>query len=184
MNFNAVWFPNVNIVGMHKIVTVIFFSLLPKIIPVVTTLILKKLIKSYTPSHYRREVSGLWANSENHDGFRNLFTALIESSWRHVTGRVTKGNHSLEIRSVLENNELLTTTLFLIFGIVYHPLKIAPAIRWNMLLHKCFGRYRLYVMAIHEYLTRSSQFVRHWVTYFVLRHATNIIKSKLSTWKK
>ena len=145
---------------------------------------IKKLIKSYTPSHYRREVSGLWANSENHDGFRNLFTALIESSWRHVTGRVTKRNHSLEIRSVLENNELLTTTLFLIFGIVYHPLKIAPAIRWNMLLHKCFGRYRLYVMAIHECLARLSQFVRHWVTYFVLRHATNIIKSKLSTWKK
>ena len=101
-----------------------------------------------------------------------------------MTGRVTKGNHSLEIRSVLENNELLTTTLFLIFGIVYHPLKIAPAIRWNMLLHKCFGRYRLYVMAIHECLARLSQFVRHWVTYFVLRHATNIIKSKLSTWKK
>ena len=25
MNFNAVWFPSVNIVGMHKIVTVIFF---------------------------------------------------------------------------------------------------------------------------------------------------------------
>ena len=58
---------------------------------------------------------------------------------------------------------LSKTTLFLTFGIVYHPLKIAPAIRWNMLLHKRFGRYRLYVMAIHECLARLSQFVRYWV---------------------
>ena len=138
-----------------------FFSLLPKIFPVVTTLILKKKLKVILLHIIEENFFGLWANSENHDGFRNLFTALIESSWRHVTGRVTKRNHLLEIRSVLESNELLTTTLFLIFGIVYHPLKIAPAIRWNMLLHKCFGRYRLYdsIMAIHEYLTRSSQFV-------------------------
>ena len=44
MNFNAVWFPNVNVVGMHKIVTVIFFSLLPKIIPVGHHSNIKKLI--------------------------------------------------------------------------------------------------------------------------------------------
>ena len=58
----------------------------------------------------------------------------------HVTKRMTKGNYSLEVRSALENKGLLNTKLFLICGFVYHPLKIALAIRWNILLHKRFGR--------------------------------------------
>ena len=58
----------------------------------------------------------------------------------HVTKRITKGNYSLEVRSALENKGLLNTKLFLICGFVYHPLKIALAIRWNILLHKRFGR--------------------------------------------
>ena len=78
---------------------------------------------------------------------------------------MTKGNYSLEVRSALENKGLLNTKLFLICGFVYHPLKLALAIRWNILLHKCLGRKRLYVVETYEYLghiglfTRSSQFV-------------------------
>ena len=53
--------------------------------------------------------------------------------------------------------------LLILINLLY--LKIAPAIRLNMLLHKRFGRYRLYVMAIHECLARLSQFVRHWVRF-------------------
>ena len=45
MNFNAVWFPSVNIVGMHKIVTVIFFLCCRRSFPLVTTLILKNELK-------------------------------------------------------------------------------------------------------------------------------------------
>ena len=58
----------------------------------------------------------------------------------HVTKSMTKGNYSLEVRSALENKGLLNTKLFLICGFVYYPLKIALAIRWNILLHKRFGR--------------------------------------------
>ena len=138
----------------------VFFSFLPKIFRVIATPELINEVKVI--HHYVIEEKFLVSNSENHDGFRNLFTALIELSWRLATVRVTKGNHSIEIRCTLEK-ELLKTTLFLTFGIVYHPLKIAPATRWNMLLHKRFGRYRLYVMATHECLTRFPQFVRHCV---------------------
>ena len=45
--------------------------------------------------------------------FRKLFTALIESSFRHVTERVIKRNQSLESRSAPGNKELLKTKLFL-----------------------------------------------------------------------
>ena len=58
----------------------------------------------------------------------------------HVTKRITKGNYSLEVRSALENKGLFITKLFLISGFVYHPLKLALAIRCNILLHKRFGR--------------------------------------------
>ena len=58
----------------------------------------------------------------------------------HVTKSMTKGNYSLEVRSALENKGLLNTKLFLICGFVYNPLKIALAIRWNILLPKRFGR--------------------------------------------
>ena len=99
--------------------------------------------------------------------FRKLFTALIESSFRHVTERVIKRKQSFESRSAPRNKELLKKKLFLTVDFVYHPLKIALVIRWNKLLHKCFGLYRLYVMALYEYLahvwlfTRSAQFVWH-----------------------
>ena len=45
--------------------------------------------------------------------FPKLFTALIESSFRHVTERVIKRNQSLESRSAPGNKELLKTKLFL-----------------------------------------------------------------------
>ena len=51
---------------------------------------LKKINQIYIPSHYQTEVSGVCANSENHDRFLSLFTALIESSFRHTTEHVTR----------------------------------------------------------------------------------------------
>ena len=69
-----------------------------------------------------------------------------------MTERVTKGNQSLESPCAPGNKELLKTKLFLTFDFVYHPLKIALAIRWNILSHKRFGRHWLYVMAIYGYL--------------------------------
>lgn len=98
---------------------------------------LKKINQIYIPSHYQTEVSGVCANSENHDRFLSLFTALIESSFRHTTEHVTR--EIICLRFIVLSETELKTKLFLTFGFVYHPLKITLATQWNILFAcSCF----------------------------------------------
>ena len=120
------------------------------------------------------------ANSENHDRFLSLFTALIESSSRHTTEHVTR--EIICLRFVVLSETELKTKLFLTFGFVYHPLKITLATQWNILLHKCLAiiGYLLWwfmnildmLGCLHNCCNLSSTRLD-----FVLKHATNIIKS-------
>ena len=104
----------IKIVGRHKIYTKKKFFFVAKYHSRCDNSNIKKLIQSYTPSRYCTEVP-----------VSQIVYCIVESSFRHVTERVIKGNQSLESSCALGNKELLKTkkNRSLTFDFVYHPQK-------------------------------------------------------------
>ena len=102
-------------------------------------------------------------------GFLVCLAALIESSFRHTTERVTRGNHLLEVCSSLRNrveNKIISHFWFCLTSPENHsghPMEYT--------FTQMFGHYWLSVMVIYEYLgyvglfTQLLQFVRHQVGF-------------------
>ena len=108
------------------------------------------------------------ANSENHDRFLSLFTALIESSFRHMTEHVTREIICLRfvVLSETVENKIISHFWFCLPSPENHsghPMEYT--------FTQMFGHYWLSVMVIYEYLgyvglfTQLLQFVRHQVGF-------------------